>query len=177
MKWTVIMMLFISSFAVAQVNWMSMDEALEAQKKEPKKILLKAYTEWCTNCKWMDKHSFGKSEIAAFINENYYPVKFNAEGTEIINYKGATYGNAMKKRNDRSQHEFAGFMRIFEYPTLVFFDETGRIINPVPGKMGAKKLEIYITMLADETYKSINTGKKWSDYQANFNYQLQGDTD
>ena len=47
----------------------------------------------------MDKHSFGKSEIAAFINENYYPVKFNAEGTEIINYKGATYGNAMRRVN------------------------------------------------------------------------------
>ncbi len=176
MKWMFVMMLLIGSFATAQVNWMTMDEALAAQKKEPRKILLKAYTEWCTNCKWMDKYAFDKPEIAAFINDNYYPVKFDAEGTEVINYKGATYGNPMKQRNERSQHEFAGFMRIFEYPTLVFFDETGRIINPVPGKMGPKKLEIYITMLADETYKSINTGQKWSDYQANFVYELQGDT-
>lgn len=176
MKWMLIMMLFISSFAAAQVNWMTMNEALEAQKKAPKKILLKAYTEWCTNCKWMDKYAFAKAEIAQFINQNYYPVQFDAEGTEAIHYKGAAYGNAMKKRNDRSQHEFAGFMRIFEYPTLVFFDETGRIINPVPGKMGPKKLEIYITMLADETYKSINTGQKWADYQADFNYKLQGQT-
>lgn len=177
MKWMVVWLLFIGSFATAQVNWMTMDEALAAQKKEPKKILLKAYTEWCTNCKWMDKYAFAKADIATFINENYYPVKFDAEGTETINYKGATYSNAMKKRNDRSQHEFAGFMRIFEYPTLVFFDEKGTIINPVPGKMGPKKLEIYITMLADETYKSINTGKKWADYQANFEYQLQGQKD
>lgn len=161
---------------MAQVNWMTMNEALEAQKKEPKKILLKTYTSWCTNCKWMDKYSFGKPEIAAFINENYYPVKLDAEGTETINYKGAIYGNPMKESNDRSQHEFAGLLRIFEYPTLVFFDETGRIINPVPGKMGPKKLEIYITMLSDETYKSINTGKKWADYQASFQYQLQGDS-
>jgi thioredoxin-related protein len=56
----------------------------------------------------------------------------------------------------------------------VFFDENGTIINPVPGKLDAKKLEIYITMLAGEIYKSINTGKKWNDYQSDFKYKLQG---
>ncbi len=176
MKWMVVLILFIGSFTTAQVKWMTMNEALEAQKKEPKKILLKAYTNTCPNCKWMEKHAFSKPEIAAFINENYYPVKFDVEGTETINYKGAIYSNPMKDRYKNSQHEFAGFMRIFEYPTLVFFDETGRIINPVPGKMGPKKLEVYITMLADETYKSINTGPKWANYQSNFNYQLQDET-
>jgi thioredoxin-related protein len=165
--------ILFSTIASAQVNWMTMDEALAAQQKEPRKILLKAYTPWCSNCKWMDKYSFSKKDIASFINENYYPVKFDAEGTEIIHYKGATYSNPMKQRNDRSQHEFAGFMRIFEYPTLVFFDEQGTVINPVPGKMGPKKLEIYITMLAGDVYKSITTGQKWQEYQQNFTYRLQ----
>lgn len=151
-----------------------MDEALAAQQKEPKKILLKAYTDWCTNCKWMDTYSFSKPEIAAYINKNYYPVAFDAEGTEIVHYKGVTYDNAQKKNNKRSAHEFAGFMRVFEYPTLVFFDEKGVIINPVPGKLDAKKLEVYITMLSDDTYKRINTGAKWADYQKNFKYKLQG---
>jgi thioredoxin-related protein len=161
MKLFTIVFLLFSAFGFSQVNWMSMNDALAAQKKEPRKILMKSYTDWCPNCKWMD-------------NENYYPVKFNAEGTEVINYKGATYANPLKKRNDRAQHQFAEFIRIFEYPTLVFFDEKGTIINPVPGKLDAKKLEIYITMLADETYKSINTGKKWNDYQRDFKYKLQG---
>ncbi len=174
MKWIAVLMILFSTTAIAQVEWMSMNEALEAQKKEPRKILLKAYTPWCTNCKWMDDNAFAKAKLAQFINENYYPVKFDAEGTEIINYKGVTYSNPMKKRDERSQHEFAGLLRIFEYPTLVFFDEKGRIINPVPGKMGPKKLEIYITMLSGDIYKSINTGKRWADYQANFEYKLQG---
>lgn len=173
MKYLLVFFLITSSLAYSQVQWMTMDEALAAQQKEPRKILLKAYTDWCANCKWMDEHAFAKAEIANFINKNYYPVAFNAEGEEIVHYKGATYGNPFKKRNDRAQHQFAEFIRIFEYPTLVFFDENGVIINPVPGKMDAKKLEIYITMLADDTYKSINTGKKWSDYQKNFNYELQ----
>lgn len=170
----VLLSLLLSTLATAQVQWMTMNQALAAQQKEPRKILLKSYTDWCTNCKWMDKYAFAKPAIATYINKNYYPVAFDAEGTEVINYKGATYDNPLKKTDKRASHEFAGFMRIFEYPTLVFFDEKGVIINPVPGKMDAKKLEIYITMLKDETYKSINTGAKWADYQKNFKYKLQG---
>jgi thioredoxin-related protein len=166
--------LFITSLATAQVNWMTMNDALAAQQKEPRKILLKSYTDWCTNCKWMDKYSFAKPEIADYINKNYYPVAFDAEGTEVINYKGATYNNPLKKSDKRAAHEFAGFMRVFEYPTLVFFDEKGVIINPVPGKLDSKKLEIYITMLKDEIYKGVNTGAKWATYQKNFKYKLQG---
>ena len=174
MKWLLFLSFFLSLVtASAQVEWMTMNEALAAQKKEPRKILFKTYTKSCPNCKWMDKYAFAKADIATYINENYYPVKFNAEGTEVINYKGATYTNPFKKRNDRAQHQFAEFIRIFEYPTLVFFDEKGTIINPVPGKLDSKKLEIYITMLSDETYRSINTGKKWSDYQRDFKYKLQ----
>jgi thioredoxin-related protein len=162
-----------STIATAQVNWMSMNDALAAQEKEPRKILLKIYTQTCPNCKWMDKHAFAKAEIAQFINTNYYPVKFDAEGKQPITYKGKNYGNKDYKKYPGAQHEFAESMQIFEYPTLLFFDEEGNLINPVPGKMGPKKLEIYITMLADDTYKSIRTGKDWADYQDDFKYQLQ----
>ncbi len=166
-------MLLTASIASAQVQWMSMNEALAAQKKEPRKILFKAYTDTCPNCKWMDKYAFAKAEIAQFINSNYYPVKFNAEGNEPITYKGKNYGNPQYQKFPGAQHQFAEAMKIFEYPTLIFFDQQANVINPVPGKMGPKKLEIYLTMLADDTYKSIKTGKDWRDYQANFDYQLQ----
>ncbi|PQJ20539.1 thioredoxin family protein [Nonlabens tegetincola] len=174
MKKLLFILFIVPVFATAQVNWMTMDEALAAQKKEPRKILLKSYTEWCPNCKWMDKYAFSKSELAEFINDNYYPVAFNAEGTESITYQGTTYSNPDKRRNDRSPHQFAEKLRIFEYPTLVFFDENGQFISTVPGKLDSKKLEIYVTMLVDDSYKSINTGKKWSDYQKDFEYKLQG---
>ncbi len=174
MKKILIVFLLFSGACFGQVRWMSMNDALEAQKKEPRKILLKAYTDWCSVCKWMEKHAFAKAEIAKFINENYYPVAFNAEGEEQITYNGKTYGNPRKKRNYRAQNEFAELLNIAEYPTLVFFDEKGVVINPVPGKMDSRKLEIYITMLLDDTYKSINTGKKWREYQRNFEYKLQG---
>ena len=66
-------------FMMAQVNWMSMDQALEAQKKTPKKIMIKFYTDWCSMCKMMDKNTFSNPVITEYINDNYYAVKFNSE--------------------------------------------------------------------------------------------------
>ncbi|MGB3591247.1 MAG: thioredoxin fold domain-containing protein [Nonlabens sp.] len=173
MKYLIILLLLSVVPAEAQVNWMTMNEALAAQEKEPRKILLKAYTDWCVNCKWMDQYAFAKAELASYINANYYPVAFNAEGVEPVTYQGTTYKNLQKNRNKNSQHQFAEQLGIMEYPTLVFFDESGKVINPVPGKMDSRRLEVYVTMLADDTYRTINTGKKWSDYQKNFMYRLQ----
>ena len=39
------------SIATAQVNWMTMDEALAAQKSNPKSIIVDVYTTWCGPCK------------------------------------------------------------------------------------------------------------------------------
>ena len=37
---------------------MTLDEARAAQKKEPKKIFMDVYTDWCGPCKLLDKNTF-----------------------------------------------------------------------------------------------------------------------
>src|SRR5699024_2564957 len=78
------------SVAQEQIHWMSMNEALAAQKKEPKKIIMDAYTVWCGPCKMMAKKTFQNPDLVAYVNEHFYAVKFNAEGRGKINYKGFT---------------------------------------------------------------------------------------
>ena len=34
-------------YGFSQVNWMTMNQALDAQKKNPKKILVEFYANWC----------------------------------------------------------------------------------------------------------------------------------
>src|SRR5690606_31206392 len=76
-----------------EIKWMSMDEALAAQKKKPKPIFMDVYTDWCGPCKMLDKQTFHDKAVVDYINENYYAVKFNAEGTGDITYKGKKYSN------------------------------------------------------------------------------------
>jgi len=73
--WTTAIMLFFITSLFAQVEWMSMNEALQAQKDEPKKIFADFYTDWCGPCKAMDKNTFAHPEVAKYINMHYYPVK------------------------------------------------------------------------------------------------------
>ena len=36
-----------------QINWVTLDEAMELQKKKPKKIMMDVYTNWCGPCKML----------------------------------------------------------------------------------------------------------------------------
>ncbi len=154
-----------------KVNWMTMDEALAAQEKEPKKIMMDVYTTWCGPCKLLDKNTFGNNKVAEFINENYYPVKFNAEGPEEITYQDFTYTNpnyqpARKGRN--STHFFADALKLRGYPSIVFFEEDGKLIQAIPGYKSPKDIEIYLKMIANDDYKELTTMEAWQAYQDNF---------
>ncbi|MFK5981996.1 MAG: thioredoxin fold domain-containing protein [Flavobacteriaceae bacterium] len=154
-----------------KIHWMSMNEALEAQKEAPKKIFMDVYTDWCGPCKLLDKKTFHDSDVAKFVNENYYAVKFNAEGTEEITYQDFTYTNpnyqeGRKGRN--SQHLLAHALKVTGYPTIVFFNEKGELIQPVVGYKTPEQLEIFLKMIANDDYLKLTTSKSWQEYQENF---------
>lgn len=153
------------------IQWMSMNDALTAQKENPKKIFMDVYTDWCGPCKLLDKKTFHNKDVAKYVNENYYAVKFNAEGTEEITYQDFTYTNpnhqaGRKGRN--SQHLLAHALKITGYPTIVFFNEKGELIQPVVGYKTPEQLEIYLKMIANDDYLKLNTSEAWQEYQENF---------
>ncbi len=175
MKQTLLVALFIvlvsPLYAQDEIRWMSMNEALEAQKKVPKKIIMDVYTSWCGPCKLLDKNTFGNKDVIKFVNNNYYPVKFNAEGTESITYQDFTYTNpnyqeGRKGRN--SQHLLANALKISGYPTIVFFKENGDLIQPYVGYKTPEQIEIFLKMIANDDYLKLTTGEAWQEYQKNF---------
>ena len=89
----ILSLFFVSNIISQEINWISMDKALELQKKVPKNIIMDVYTEWCGPCKIMDKNTFQNPDVVQFINNNFYAIKFNAEGNEIINYKDRKFDN------------------------------------------------------------------------------------
>ncbi|GAA0872527.1 thioredoxin fold domain-containing protein [Gangjinia marincola] len=154
-----------------EINWMTMDEALAAQKENPKKIMADIYTTWCGPCKMMDKNTFTNKDLVDYVNENYYAVKFNAEGTEEVNYNDFKYTNPNYDPNRKGRngtHFFAHALKLQGYPSIVFFDEEGGIISPVTGYRTPQQLELYLKMIASDEYKELTTEDKWVEYEKNF---------
>jgi len=172
MKKILILMLTIYSVSLTaqEINWMTLEEAIQAQKTTPKKIFVDAYTIWCGPCKMLDKNTFHNKDVADYVNKNYYAVKFNAEGNETINYKGVTYTNPnfdASKKGRNSSHQLSGIFGIRAYPTLLYLDEEANLIAPITGYKTPSQLELFLTFFNSTDVKSI-TQETWESYAANF---------
>lgn len=146
-----------------EIKWLTFEEAIELHKENPKKILIDLYTDWCGWCKVMDKNTYSKSEIAKYINENFYPVKFNAEQKEPVEFRGHTFKFVPSGR--RGVHELAAALtnNKLSYPTTVFMDEQLRIIQPIAGYLKPDQMEPILLYIGGSHY----TSTKWEDFKKN----------
>ena len=62
-------------------------------------------------CKLLDRNTFSNKDVINYINENFYAVKFNAEGNDVIKFKGYTFKNPnydpAKANRRNSSHELS----------------------------------------------------------------------
>ncbi|MCW3169125.1 thioredoxin family protein [Chryseobacterium sp. 09-1422] len=170
-----ILSLFFITLNFAQVKWMTIEEALEAQKTQPKKILIDFYADWCGPCKIMDKKTYGHPVISEFLNDKYYPVKFNAEEKKQIEIFGRKFvnENTAHKKGRNSLHEFTQFMNVGAVPSTVFLDENGAPITILQGELSAKELEPYLTLISNDLFKKIKTRQEWEDFQKKFKSNIK----
>lgn len=153
------------------INWMSIEEAVEAQADEPKKVMIDVYTHWCGPCKMMMKNTFTNGDVIDYINEHYYAVKFDAESPNDVSFKGKIYSNPNYDPNKRGRNgvnEFSRALGVSAYPTLVYMDENMDIIAPISGYRTPQQLELYLKFIAREDYKEVKTQEDWNTYQADF---------
>lgn len=163
--------LSLMTLTAQEINWMSMDEALAAQEKNPKKIFMDVYTDWCGPCRLLDKQTFHNPDLVKYVNEHFYAVKFNAEGTETFTYQGNAFSNPNHvegKRGRNSQHQFATALKVRGYPSMVFFDEKSNLIFPITGFYKAQELEVFLKLMGTDDYKRMKSQELFDEYQKNF---------
>lgn len=165
------------SASAQEIKWMSLTEALEAQKQAPKKIFMDVYTSWCGPCKLLDRNTFSNRDVVQYINDNYYAVKFNAEGNEEIQFYGRMFKNPnydSNRRGRNSTHQFTQFLGIKGYPAMVFFSEDGDPIMPVVGYYKPRQLEPYLKMIKQGDYVAFSTSEDILKYLKNFVPRFRG---
>ncbi len=151
------------------IKWMNWKEVQEAQKKQPRKVFVDAYTDWCGWCKRMDATTFSHAEIVKYVNDNFYAVKFDAESKEVIRFKDKDY--KFVSQGTRGYNELAAEIMNgqMSYPTVVYFDEAMNQIFPVPGYQDPKTFESVLNFVGSNSYKTT----AWEKYQAAFKGKIQ----
>lgn len=112
-----------------EITWYSFEEVIDKVEATPKMILIDVYTDWCGWCKKMDKETFTDEEVIAYVNENFYAVKLNAEDSKKkFEFRGREY----------SEEDMARAMRVQSYPNFVIMDAAMENITQLPGYREAK---------------------------------------
>ena len=139
-----------------KVNWMSWEQAVAKMEKEPRKIMVDVYTDWCGWCKRMDATTMVDPTVVQILNEKYYAVKMDGEYKKDIVFKGRTY--TFKPGGRSGYHELPAELMSgkMSYPTLVFLDEAYGIIQPVPGYQQAPELERILAYFGGDFYKNTS---------------------
>lgn len=125
-------LLLLGGAQAQQVKWHTMAEASSA-KIGSKMYFVDFYTTWCGYCKRMDSQTFTDPTVAKILNKYFYPVKFNAEGSEVVKWNGQTYSGTTGQRSNVHQLATAVLGRQMGFPTFVLLKADQTVIQSIPG--------------------------------------------
>jgi len=133
----------------AEVSWVKIGKVEDLVKKKPKKTIVDVYTSWCGPCKMLDKTTFRDPEVVKLMSDNFYSVKFNAEGPDPVKFKGKTYNNPKynpaKTRGRNGQHTLTPTFGIRGYPSIIILDEKMNIIDKASGYLKPNQMKAFLS--------------------------------
>ncbi len=152
-----------------KIHWISFEEAVKRNEENPKKLFVDLYTDWCTWCLKMEKATFEHPNIAEYINENFYPVKLDAEAQRSITFKDKEYiFRPDEGASGRGVHEIAIYLTRgrLNYPSVIFLDESVANPQPVAGFQNPIRMDKLLKYFGENYYKQIDWGLFSQIYQS-----------
>jgi thioredoxin-related protein len=157
-----------------KIKWKTLEEAQAAAKKDGKPLMVDVYTQWCGPCKMLSGRTFMDDQLAAYVNQHFHAVKFDAEGNTKTVFNGKEYTNpgfnpqAGGGRN--GTHELtmaiAPVNGRVAYPTVVYIDKDGQVITPVQGYLTPEQMEPILKYIAEGKYKGMDYQTFMKDFKS-----------
>lgn len=91
----------------------SYDNVLSLAQAQNKPIIVDFYTTWCAPCKWLEQDVFEQKQVSNYYNKNFINYKVNAEDFDGV--------------------ELAQKFKVQGFPTIVFLNQAGDVINTHTG--------------------------------------------
>lgn len=137
------------------VNWLTFKEAQEKNKTAPKPFLVDIYTDWCGWCKVMMRTTYSNPNIAGYINTYFYPVKFNAETKDTIEFDGQKYFStnpAYAKSPHQLAIKFLG--NNLAYPSTVFISSDLKTTFLSQGYLKEQDIEPFLVFMVENVFRT-----------------------
>ena len=160
------------------VHWMTLKEAMEKSKVQPKPIIMDFYTDWCGWCKKMMQTTYANPDLALYINSNFYPVKFNAETKDTIEYLGKKYGPVGDGPRQTNALAVKFLQNKLMYPSTLFLNNLDKQKNDfvfsmlAQGYLENNKLEPILVF----TLENIFRNSSYEDFKVQFDKSFFGPT-
>lgn len=144
-----------------KLQWMAIEDVTGSLKKEKRPVLIDLYTDWCGWCKVMDRKTYSNKNVTTYVQQKFYPVKFNAEGRKSITWNGKTYSF----NTNYKTHDFAVYLTQgqLSYPTTVIIPVDGEP-QAIPGYLAPNEFELIAKYFGEGKFGKV----QFEDYRKNF---------
>jgi thioredoxin-related protein len=150
--------------AVAEIQWVDIDQLEELQRKAPRKVIIDICTDWCGWCKKMDATTFKDLTVVDIINTSYYAVKFNAEQRRTIVFKGKTYNYVSSGQRGYQELAYEWCNKKMTYPSFVVLDESLNSIQVLSGYRNAAQMETILAYFSQNGHHTT----PWSKWERTY---------